>query len=90
MGVEHRACVDGMNSPIRDFVGPIVPVGHCGCHDCDSGVILVKSYGNGVPTQEHPPQSLPAGVLPIRVWSRLLLMRLLFLLFSFLNSKGDF
>jgi hypothetical protein len=61
-----------------------------GCHDRDSGVILVESRENGALAQEGLSQSLPVGVLPGRVWSRLLLMRLLLLLFLSLNSKDDF
>jgi hypothetical protein len=67
-----------------------VLIGRHDCHDRDSGVFLVKSRGNEAPAQEGPFQSLPTGVLMVRVWSRLSLMRLLLLLFSSLSSKSDF
>jgi hypothetical protein len=44
-GVEHCACVDGTNSPTWDFIGPVVLINRYGCHGCDSGVVLVKSWG---------------------------------------------
>jgi hypothetical protein len=53
-------------------------VGHHGCHS------------HGSPAHEGLFWSLPASVLPVCVWSRMLLMQLLLLLFLFLNSKGDF
>jgi hypothetical protein len=90
MGVERCGCVDGTNSPIRDFVGPAMLASHCGCHGRDSGVVFIESRGSRAPAQEGPSWSRPAGVLPVCVWCHLLLMRLLLPLFSSLNSKGDF
>jgi hypothetical protein len=65
-------------------------ISHHGCNGHDRAVVLIESRGNGDPAQEGPFQSLHAGVHPVRVWSHLLLMRFLLLLFSSLNSKGDF
>jgi hypothetical protein len=67
-----------------------VLIGYHGCHDHNIGVVLVVSRGNKAPAQEGPFRSLPMDVLSIRLWSHMLLMRLLLLLFSSLNSKGDF
>jgi hypothetical protein len=72
-GVKHHAYVDGTYSPIQDFVGPIMFVGHRGCHSRDDGADLIESRGNGAPDQEGTTQSLHVGVLPVCVWSGLLL-----------------
>jgi hypothetical protein len=53
-GVEHHASFIKNNSPIHDFAGPAVLVGHHCCHDRGSGVALVEYWGGGAPTQEGP------------------------------------
>jgi hypothetical protein len=60
------------------------------CHGRDGGVILIESQGNGAPTQEASPQVFPAGIFSVCVWSRQLLMWLLLLMFTFVDSKSDF
>jgi hypothetical protein len=70
--VEHCAYVDGNISLTQDFTGPAV---------------RIEFWGNGARAQEGPPRSLPVGVLPVCVWSCLLLTWLLLLLFPSLNSK---
>jgi hypothetical protein len=64
-------------------------VGHRGCQGRDGGAVLVRSRGNGAPTQEGSPWVFPVGIILVCVWSCLLLMWLLLLMFTSLNSKGD-
>jgi hypothetical protein len=64
-------------------------VNHWGCHGRDSRVVLVKSRGIGAPAQEGSPRVYLVGVFSVCVWIRLLLMWLLLLLFTSLNSKSD-
>jgi hypothetical protein len=85
----HCGCVDENDSPIRDFASPIELVDRRCCHGCDSGVILIESRGNGASNQKGPFWGPHVGVLPVRVWSHMLLTQFLLLLSLFLNSKGD-
>jgi hypothetical protein len=89
-GDDHFSRVNGTNSPIRDFVGPIEFGSHHGNHGRDSSVVLVESRGDKSPAQEGLFWSSPVGVLLVCVWTQLSLTRFLFLLYSFLNSKCDF
>jgi hypothetical protein len=90
MGVERHAYGHRIKSLIQNFAGPVMLSSRHSCHGRDGGVILVESLGNGAPTQEDPSRNLPMGVLPVRVWSHMLLMRLPPPLFSSQNSKVDF
>jgi hypothetical protein len=87
--VECCTFVDGINSPIQDFAGPVVLAGLLWCDGCDGGAVLIDSRGNGAPAQEGLPRVFLAGVLSVCAWGRLLLMWLLLLLFTSLNSKSD-
>jgi hypothetical protein len=42
-GVEHRAYVDGIYSPVQDFIDPIAFASRRACYSCDNGAILVES-----------------------------------------------
>jgi hypothetical protein len=90
MGVEHHVCVDGTYSPIRDWTRPIVFFDHWGSTAMTAGPSSLSPEGNETPTQVSLFWHLPVGVIPVCVWSRLLLKRPLLHPLPPLNSRGAF
>jgi hypothetical protein len=90
MGVERCAYVVATYSPVQGCAGPVVLVDCQGCHYRDNEVVLIESRGNEAPAQEGPFWSLHAGVLPVCVWSHMLLKWPLLLPSLPLNSRGAF
>jgi hypothetical protein len=90
MGVKRHGYVIRTYSPIQDCAGPIVFTDGQGCYGHDDEADLVEGRGNRSPTQEDLFWSLPTSVLPMCVWSRLLLEWPLLLPLPPMNSTGAF
>jgi hypothetical protein len=63
--------------------------GRRGCHGHDGGASSSSPIGKPPPAQEGSPWVYLVSVFLVCTWIRLLLMRLLLLLLTSLNSKSD-